>query len=636
MPTSYVDVVATTSQPANGANTPHRDTTQREHLSGWREFTARHLPIFHFGLDALVWVGAIVLGTLLRLDFDLERTLNLELHSALALAMALQGLFGTLTGLYRRRWRFGSFDEVVALSSTTLLTGITLTLVNAAGDPSLLPVSIPPMAMFLTMCGTVAARSAWRLARARAKRPSEGEPILIVGAGAGAEGIIHTLLGDPTSPYLPVALVDDDPRKANRRVQGVRHEGTIADITAVAAHREIRTVLLAIPSADSELIRRVHDECRRGDLQLLVLPRTRDVLGSPSMADIRPVTINDLLGRKPAEIDPDAVAGYVTGRRVLVTGAGGSIGSELARQLACLAPAELMLLDRDESGLHGTQLSIEGRALLDDPNLILADIRDRDRLLEIFVDRRPDVVFHAAALKHLTLLEGAPGEAWKTNVVGTQNVLDAASAAGVTHFVNISTDKAADPISVLGYSKRLTERLTAQRAHDAVGRYVSVRFGNVMGSRGSVLNTFRSQADNGGPITVTHPDVTRYFMTVEEAVRLSIYAGAIGNSGDVLVLDMGEPVRIADVAARFANQYTPARDIVFTGLRPGEKLHEDLFGLDETDRTPVHALIEGVPVPPLRFDLAEEVAFRTGQVTTVALALATRIDLSPERLLEIG
>ena len=282
-------------------------------------------------------MAALVLGTLLRLDFDVERTLGLELHSAVALAVALQGLFGILTGLYRRRWRFGSFDEVVALSSTTLLTGITLSVVNAAGRPTLLPVSIPPMSMFLTMCGTVAARSAWRLARARVHRPSDAEPILIVGAGSGAEGIIHTLLGDPTSPYLPVALVDDDPRKANRRVQGVRHEGTIADIGAVAAHREIGTVLLAIPSADSELVRRVHDECRRAGLQLLVLPRTRDVLGSPSMADIRPVTINDLLGRKPAEIDPDAVAGYVTGRRVLVTGAGGSIAAVTASEASSVS-----------------------------------------------------------------------------------------------------------------------------------------------------------------------------------------------------------------------------------------------------------------------------------------------------------
>jgi FlaA1/EpsC-like NDP-sugar epimerase len=273
-------------------------------------------------------------------------------------------------------------------------------------------------------------------------------------------------------------------------------------------------------------------------------------------------------------------------------------------------PAELMMLDRDEGGLHGTQLSIEGRAMLDDPNLILADIRDPGRIDEVFAHHRPDVVFHAAALKHLPLLEMHPGEGWKTNVCGTQVLLDAAMRHGVSRFVNVSTDKAADPTSVLGWTKRITERLTSHASTQGLMESVSVRFGNVLGSSGSVLKAFEVQAANGGPITVTHPDITRYFMTIEEAARLTVYAGAIGEPGEVLILDMGEPVRILDVAQRFAHQYDPPLEVVFTELRPNEKLHEDLIARDEHGARRVHDLITHVDVAPL----APSDVMRNGEV----------------------
>ena len=291
--------------------------------------------------------------------------------------------------------------------------------------------------------------------------------------------------------------------------------------------------------------------------------------------------------------------GYITGKRVLVTGAGGSIGSELCRQLARFEPAKLFMLDRDESGLHGTQLSIEGRAMLDDDGLILADIRDAARVDEVFGWARPEVVFHAAALKHLPLLEMHPDEGWKTNVCGTLNVLRAAQRHGTVRFVNVSTDKAANPTSVLGWTKRITERLTAHFAAEGPTECVSVRFGNVLGSNGSVLKAFERQAAQGLPITVTHPDITRYFMTIEEASRLVVYAGAIGDPGEVLILDMGEPVRIMDVAERFAAQHEPPLEIVITGLRPNEKLHEDLISVDEHGEHRVHHLITHVVAPGL-------------------------------------
>jgi FlaA1/EpsC-like NDP-sugar epimerase len=303
-------------------------------------------------------------------------------------------------------------------------------------------------------------------------------------------------------------------------------------------------------------------------------------------------------------IDLQQISDYLVNRRVLVTGAGGSIGSELCRQLARFNPAELIMLDRDESALHEVQLSIHGRALLNTPQTVLADIRDADTIMHIFNTRKPEVVFHAAALKHLPLLETYPTEAYQTNVLGTLTLLEASAQAGVGVFVNISTDKAANPISVLGYSKRIAERITAHFGKTvSSGKYMSVRFGNVLGSRGSVLMSFRDQIANGGPLTVTHRGVTRFFMTISEAVQLVIQAGAIGSSGEALVLDMGTPVSIYDVATQLvANSGKPV-EIEIVGLRAGEKVHEELFGDGEEDTRPRHPLISHVPVLPVDLEL---------------------------------
>jgi FlaA1/EpsC-like NDP-sugar epimerase len=380
---------------------------------------------------------------------------------------------------------------------------------------------------------------------------------------------------------------------------GVRVVGDRTQISTAAKAHGADTLLVALPAASGEVVAAFADLAESAGLHVKVVPPVGELFGTVDLGDIRDLTPADLLGRHEIETDLASIASYVTGKTVLVTGAGGSIGSELCRQLYRFAPADLIMLDRDESALHAVQMSIEGRAMLDSPNLVLGDIRDVDAMYRLFQERRPDVVFHAAALKHMPLLERFPGEAVKTNVWGTLTVLDAASAVGVDRFVNISTDKAADPANVLGYSKRITERLTAHYATTCPGRYISVRFGNVLGSRGSMLGAFQQQIANGGPITVTDPDVTRFFMTVQEAVELVIQAGAIGETGEVLVLDMGDPVRIADVARRLAAQSERQINIVYTGLRAGEKLHEVLLGNGEEDRRRVHPLISHVPVPPL-------------------------------------
>ncbi|MGI9030169.1 MAG: nucleoside-diphosphate sugar epimerase/dehydratase, partial [Ilumatobacteraceae bacterium] len=331
-----------------------------------------------------------------------------------------------------------------------------------------------------------------------------------------------------------------------------------------------------------------------------ILPPVEELFrGEVTVGDIREVSDEDLLGRRRIETDVESIADYLTGQRVLVTGAGGSIGSELCRQIHRFGPAELMMLDRDESALHQVELSIHGRALLDSDQTILVDLRDEPALRAVFEQRRPQVVFHAAALKHLPLLERFPVEGYKSNVLGTLNVLRASQHVGVKAFVNISTDKAANPTSVLGYTKRMAERLTAHFGVSSSHDYLSVRFGNVLGSRGSVLTSFHEQIAQGGPITVTDPDVTRYFMTVPEAVQLVIQAGAIGHGGEVLVLDMGEPVRIHDLAKRLVARSGRDIRIEFTGLRPGEKLHEALLANGELDRRPMHPLILHSFVPPL-------------------------------------
>ena len=321
------------------------------------------------------------------------------------------------------------------------------------------------------------------------------------------------------------------------------------------------------------------------------------------MGDISEVSDVDLLGRRPVAVDEPAIWTLLKGKRLLITGAGGSIGSELARQVHRYQPSFVGLLDRDESALHSVQLSIDGQGLLQTDNLVLGDIRDAEWMLRTMMDIRPEIVFHAAALKHLPLLERFPDEAYKTNVLGTRNVLLAAKSSGVSTFVNISTDKAADPSSVLGKSKLLTEQLTAGMSVSGERKFLSVRFGNVLGSRGSVLETFRFQIAKGGPVTVTDPYATRYFMTIPEAVHLVLQSTVIGQHGETLILDMGEPVNIASVAQFLIEKSGRKIDIVFTGLRPGEKLTEVLTSHQEEAERRSHPLVLHTRVEPKSLDI---------------------------------
>ncbi|MGY1914939.1 polysaccharide biosynthesis protein [Blastococcus sp. SYSU DS0973] len=552
-------------------------------------------------VDVLSLQAGLVLATAARYEGSLGNANAQGLLAGMIVSTVVFCTASVLLRLHQGRYGVGRAEELKALAAAIAVTAfVVLVLDAAAGTPRLLPLSVPPIGAALSFVLMMAVRLVIRSQREGAVRPRTGLPTLVFGAGDAGDQLIRSMLSDPQSPYLPVGLLDDDPDKRHVRIRGVRMLGGRERIAAAVAATGAEVLIIALPSADSALVRELSKPATEAGLTIKVLPRFADLLdGRVGIRDVRDIDVADLLGRRQIDTNVDEIAGYLTGKRVLVTGAGGSIGSELCRQIATFGPEELMMLDRDESALHALQLTMFGEARLDLPQAILADIRDAEALRELFGQRRPDVVFHAAALKHVNMLEQYPAEGWKTNVLGTRNVLAAATSVEVSHFINVSTDKAADPVNVLGRTKRMAERLTATYAQTSSGRYLSVRFGNVLGSRGSVLETFAAQIARGGPVTVTHPDVTRYFMTIPEAVQLVIQAGAIGNAGEALVLDMGTPVRIADVAAQLINREARPINILFTGLRPGEKLHEDLLGAGEHGDRPVHPMISHVPVPPL-------------------------------------
>ncbi|MGI8678591.1 MAG: polysaccharide biosynthesis protein [Jatrophihabitans sp.] len=553
--------------------------------------------------DVVIWLFAVELAALSRYDYHVG-LVRWEVVSVLALLLAGgQLVVGALVVLYQGRYLPGSFDEMRAVAVSGVTVSAVAMAIVLAIHPAGTPRAVPVLAAPIALVGMAGVRFVKRGISQASSGPTAGaERILILGAGWVGSTLAQRMLRDPTSPFLPVGFLDDDPIKRKLRIHGIRVCGRFADLESVARRLDAERVVIAVNAADSVLIRGISDSADEVGVGCMVLPPLSEQLrrSQLQLSALRDVDVEDMIGRRPVDTDVAAISEYITGRRVLVTGAGGSIGSELCRQLNKFTPSELVLLDRDESALHAVELSLYGHGLLDSPAIVLADIRDPERVREVFILHRPQVVFHAAALKHLPLLERYPAEALKSNVVGTLNVLRAAAEVGVEKFVNISTDKAANPASALGNSKRLAERLTAWFSTSAdAGTYLSVRFGNVLGSRGSVLHAFAAQIASGGPVTVTDPEVTRFFMTITEACQLVVQAGAIGRSGEALVLDMGVAVKIVDVANRMISMSGERTEIVFTGLRPGEKLHEELMGTGELGERPQHPLISHVCVPPL-------------------------------------
>lgn len=581
---------------SKGASSTRASLTK---LATWHIDRPRLRSTVQYLLDAGAWAIALWVAQFLRFEYRFDQIHYAATAALIAVAMLLQLGIGIALRLYQGRYTYGVFEEVRAVTFATFCVSAILFVVTLFGLAPV-PRSTIPLALPIALLAMFAIRYTARLLREHLLRDPNREPALVFGAGYMGRSIVRRMHTDVLSPYWPVGLLDDDPRKRHVRIDSVDVLGCLDDLPAAVEVTGARVLVVAIAGADGELLRRVTAHTEPLGLTVKVLPTIVEILsGTSGVTDLRDLSIEDLMGRRPVDTDVESIAGYLTDKRVLVTGAGGSIGSELCRQIHRFSPKELIMLDRDETGLQAAQLVVTGHGLLDTREVVLADIRDIEALQRIFDDRKPEVVFHAAALKHLPMLQQYPEEAWKTNVLGTRNVLEAARRVGVEAFINVSTDKAADPTSVLGHSKRLAERLTAQVGAETGKPYLSVRFGNVLGSRGSMLPLFTSMIESGGPLTVTHPDVTRYFMTIPEACQLVVQAGAIGQPGEVLILDMGEPVKILEVAERMIEMSGRDIEIKFTGLRDGEKLHEDLRSESENDHRPKHPLISHATVPGL-------------------------------------
>lgn len=554
-------------------------------------------------IDVVIWMGAIASAVWLRYELQAGHVLTHSILTLAVLAAAIHVLAGAVVGPYAVGHERASFEETRDVGRTVTITG--LVLIGVVFQPYFLddvPRSVPFTATAFAMLAMFSTRfiiRSWRSMREGAV--ADEKKAIVFGAGEAGRRLTRSLIRDVDSGFHPVAMLDDDKAKARLRHEGVKVRGTRTDIAAVADKYDATVLIIALPFAEASTIREVTELAAEAGLDVMVLPKIGEIIGGrPTANDLRDVNVADLLGRRPVDLDMAVIADQIVGKRVLVTGAGGSIGSELCRQIARFSPEKLFLLDRDESGLQATQMSLDGHGLLNTDEVILGNIRDIETMDHVFDSTKPDIVFHAAALKHLPLLEAYPLEAWKTNVLGTLNVLTAAARVGVGTFVNISTDKAANPTCVLGYSKRVAERVTADFARRFPGRFVSVRFGNVLGSRGSVVHAFTAQIERGGPITVTHPEVERFFMLIPEACQLVLQAASIGSDGEVMVLDMGEQVKIVDVANTLIRMSGRQDiDIVYTGLRPGEKLGEELFSPNEERKETSHDLVSSVEVPAI-------------------------------------
>ena len=566
-------------------------------------------------IDSASWFIGLWVASALRLEtpqLTLELTLDgngtplLGLLVCTAIAVAAYTLLARAVRLHQGRHLVGSFEEMMPLAVVVAAAAVVVTTVNALGPERLLPLTASVIAAPLVLVIAAAVRYLVRflaLRTVRSMRATQSSRVLIVGAGEIGRAMADSMLHDATSTWEPVGFLDDDPRKRHLRHAGVWVVGTPGQLKEAVERTGADTLVIATASIDADVIGTLMVEAKEIGLPVKIVPPLTEMIDGVHHRDLREIQPQDLLGRRPVSTDLSTISTLLAGKTVLVTGAGGSIGSELCRQIAGFEPGELVMLDRDESALHALLLTMDGTADLGSENMELADIRDAERLEVVFARHRPDVVFHAAALKHVNMLERSPEEAFKTNVKGTQNVLEVAQRHCVQHFVNISTDKAADPHNVLGYSKRIAEGLTAQKGRTAEnGIWLSVRFGNVLATRGSVLHTFIAQIERGGPVTVTDPDVTRYFMTVSEAVQLVLQAAVVGESGKALVLDMGQPVPIVQLAHQLIDASGKDIEIIYSGLRPGEKMHEDLFAPGEDSKVTSHKLIRGVPVVPISDD----------------------------------
>jgi FlaA1/EpsC-like NDP-sugar epimerase len=549
-------------------------------------------------LDACLVALAYLLAFVLRFDRGIPDRYASLLVDSIAFVVVGKLIVFWGFGLYHKLWRFidgkdfESIVRAVVVASVTLVGVFFLIPASVTQDPPRGVIALDFLITLTLIAGTRLLVRAVMERRFRAPVSRKGaRDVLIVGAGNGGQLVAAELRRNPELGAVPVGFVDDDPRKAGVRIAGLKVEGTTDELARVLDGAEPDEVIIAIPSAPGVLRQKVVTACRERDIPVRTLPTVFELLsgGINLMRQLREVQVEDVLGRDPMRLEVDRVGSYLSGEVVLVTGAGGSIGSELCRQISRVNPKQLVLLDNAENNLFEIRRELEQDRHFTRTVAVLADVKDATRIREIFDEQRPAVVFHAAAYKHVPLMEENPVEAVRNNAVATRILASAAGESGVKRFVLVSTDKAVSPATVMGASKTLAEWAVEAAQHRfEQTRFATVRFGNVLGSSGSVVPIFRRQIAAGGPVTVTDENMTRYFMTIPEAVQLIIHSGQLGRGGEVYVLEMGEPVRIVDLARKMIqlSGREPDRDVAIeiVGRRPGEKLHEELFNPDERPR----------------------------------------------------
>jgi FlaA1/EpsC-like NDP-sugar epimerase len=604
------------------------------------------------GVDAALLGLAYYLAYSLRFDGAIPARYDRLLEETIVLIVVMKLVIFALFGLYSKLWRFvdqRDFETILKAVVVSTVGVIVVLFLFSIGrhDP---PRTVLALDFLLSLVFTAGARFA---VRALVERPTRGpileraaNEVLIVGAGNGGQQVAFELRRNPGLHSAPVGFVDDDPRKQGMRVAGHKVLGTTGELPRVLDGVRPTEVIIAIPSAPGTMRQKVVTACRERGIPVRTLPTTFELLsgGGTLMRQVREVRVEDVLGRDPVRVEIDRVGAYLRGRTVLVTGAGGSIGAELSRQIARVGPKLLVLVEHSENALFEIRRELEEERHFRRAAAVLADCKDATRMREIFGEHQPSVVFHAAAYKHVPLMEENPVEAVRNNAVATRIVAAAAGEAGAERFVLVSTDKAVSPATVMGASKALAEwAIEAAQNRWKGTRYSSVRFGNVLGSSGSVVPIFRRQIAQGGPVTVTDEKMTRYFMTIPEAVQLIIRSGELSTGGEVFVLEMGEPVKILDLARNMIRiaGLEPEVDvgIELVGRRPGEKLHEELFNPGERPQpTPAEKIVSAVR-PPLDADWVESAFARIEELVYAgdAAALAGAVaELSTERALAVS
>jgi FlaA1/EpsC-like NDP-sugar epimerase len=540
---------------------------------------------FMVGLDSVIVLMAIYLSYIpLHPSIDTFSFTDLFISSLILLVC--HHLFASIFNLYNKAWEYASIGELVAIVKAITFSIFVTAMFQFAMDFDiyLRALATTWMLHVLLIGGS---RFSWRVYRDQhLKTKKDMKNVLVVGAGKAGTLITRQLLNNQDLGLKPSAFIDDDPNKYKLHILGIPVAGTSKEIVQAVEKYKIDLIVLAIPSLSKDELTRIFEECSKTKVKTQIMPMIEDImLGKVAVNQFRDVEVEDLLGREPVELDIDGISEYITGKTVLVTGAGGSIGSEICRQICRFSPRKLVLVGHGENSIYlidmelrnTTQSSIEIVP-------VIGDIQDRARMFEVMEGYRPDVVYHAAAHKHVPLMEYNPRESVKNNVFGTKNVAEAADTFGVDTFVLISSDKAVNPTNVMGATKRIAEMVIQQLSKISRTKFVAVRFGNVLGSRGSVIPLFKKQILAGGPVTVTHPDMTRYFMTIPEASRLVIQAGSLARGGEIFVLDMGEPVKIVDLAVnliKLSGYSVEEIGINYSGIRPGEKMYEELLGENE-------------------------------------------------------